>query len=75
MPAPIDSQETPAQSNAQASGANQPTSTQRRVRELLSSASTHREQLLLWIAQSVARSLARTLELPMKGPENAKEQF
>lgn len=69
MPAPIDSQDFRAQSNAPANESDQPTAAQRRICDLLASTSTRREQLLLWIAQSIARSLVQSAESPMKGPD------
>lgn len=73
MPVPIDSQDLRISSNAQANSADQPTAAQRRVRDLLSSTSTHRDQLLTWIAQSLARSLAQDADQPTKGQNRAQK--
>jgi hypothetical protein len=69
MPAPMDSQDLRAETKAPANESDQPTAAERRICDLLSSTSARREQLLLWIAKSIARSLVQGAKQPMKGQD------
>ena len=70
---PDDQEDVCARSNPQAANIDQPTAAQRRMHDLLVNASIRREQLLIWIAQTVARSFADHAEQPQKGQNNAQE--